>query len=99
MQTLHLCSQGETDINIALIRTELTAEGLKDYEAKGQVSRFWEQYSAINCGGHLTTEVSGPTIKAAIWTKGAIWTGSMNISSISVSARATFLRGLGIYEL
>lgn len=29
----------------------------------------------------LTTEASGPAVRAAIWTKGAIWTGSMNIST------------------
>lgn len=29
----------------------------------------------------LTTEAFGPAVKAAIWTKGAIWTGSMNIST------------------
>lgn len=81
MQTLYLSSQGETDIHIALIWAELTADKLKDYAAKSRVSRFWEQYSAIDNRRHLTTEVSGPTIKAAIWTKGAIWTGSMNIST------------------
>ena len=81
MQTLYLYSQGETDVNVALIQAELSAEGLQDYEAKGQVSRFGEQYGAVDYGGHLTTEVSGPTIKAALRTKGAIWTGSMNIST------------------
>lgn len=78
----------------------MTAERLKDYEAKGQVHRFWEGYNTTEYRGYLTTEVSGPTTKAAIWTKGAIWTGSMNISTqLVISARATFLRGLGIYEL
>lgn len=81
MQTLYLYSRSDTDINIALIWAELTADRLKDYEAKGQGSRFWEQCSAIDYRGHLTAEDSSPMTKAALQTKGAIWTGSMNIST------------------
>lgn len=81
MQTLYLYRQRETDRNIALIWAELTADRLEDYEAKGQGRRFWEQCRAMDYRGRFTAEVSSPTIKAALQTKGAIWTGSMNIST------------------
>lgn len=76
---LYLCNQGEADRNTALIWAELTAGRLKDCEAKGQGGRFWGHYSIYR--GHLTTGAPGPAVKAAIWTEGAIWTGSMNIST------------------
>lgn len=71
--------QPGADRNAALIRAELTAGRPKDCEAKGQAGRFWGQYSIYR--GPLRTGVSSPAVKAAIWTRGAIWTGSMNIST------------------